>query len=103
MKHPKQRAERRSVRQGWIARRRYITEHIWRNFNPPPYEHTYLHYTLGTDPRYRWTPFVWGRYAKWNLNCGCKGCHSDKYFKEKRKRRRALDQEVILSLQSWDC
>ena len=82
MKHPKRRAERRSVHQGWIARRRYIILHIW--------------YRGNRDQE-------WGRYAKCNLNCGCRGCHSNKYFKEKRKRRRALDREIILNLRSWDC
>ena len=96
MKHPRSRAERRSVRLGWIARRRYVAEHVWFRFNPPIYEHN--------RPWYRpceWEPFQWGRYAKWNMNCGCKQCHSEKYFKEKRKRRRALDFEVILNIQSW--
>jgi hypothetical protein len=101
MNHPRSRAERRSVRLGRIACRRYVAEHVWGDFNPLPYEHTYLRYTLGPSPRYRWEPFQWGRYAKWNMNCGCKGCHSDKYFKEKRKCRRALDLEVIANIRSW--
>ena len=81
MKHPKQRAERRSVRRGWIARRRYIIEHVWRDRG--------------------WRKPKWGMYAKWNLNCGCMMCHCNKYFKEKRKRRRALDQAITLNLRSW--
>jgi hypothetical protein len=100
MNHPRSRVERRSVRLGWIARRRYVAEHVWNNFNPPPYEHTYLYRAL-YDPRFKWTPMQWGRYAKWNMNCGCKQCHSNKYFKEKRKRRRALDLEVIFNVRSW--
>jgi len=100
MKHPRSRAERRFVRLGHITRRRYIAEHVWRSFNNPPYEHTYLHRL--NDPRFKWTPFQWGRYSKWNMNCGCTMCHASKYFKEKRKRRRALDLEVIYNLRSWD-
>ena len=93
MKHPRSRAERRAVRFGWISRRRYIAEHVWHDYNPKPYEHRQL-----ACP---WTPFQWGRWAKWNLNCGCKGCHSEKYFKEKRKRRRSLDLAIIQNLLEW--
>lgn len=32
----------------------------------------------------------WSRYAKWNLACGSPGCHEEKYFGPKRKRREAL-------------
>jgi hypothetical protein len=103
MKHPSSRAERRYVRLGWIARRRFIAEHVWRNFNPLPSEHN-RHYYVGKVPPvwYRpWKPFQWGRWSKFNMNCGCRLCHVGKYFKEKRKRRRALDDEVTLNLESW--
>jgi len=39
---------------------------------------------------------------KAKLNCGSKLCHAVKYFKEKRKRRRALDAAVVDNIQSFD-
>ncbi len=72
--HPTNRAERRVQRERVIARRRFIHQSIWRDWS-------YL-----SD----YTPFTeWGRYAKWNLNCGCKGCHRDKYFGAQSRRRKA--------------
>jgi hypothetical protein len=32
---------------------------------------------------------VWGRYVKWNGNCGSPMCHAGKYFKNKARRRNA--------------
>ena len=82
MKHPSTRAERRHVRSVWINRRVFIATHIWYTGNG------------GWKP----TP---GRYAKFNLNCGCKSCHWNKYYTEKRRRRRALDAEIEINLASW--
>jgi len=70
MNHPRSRGERRAVRSAWIDYRKHIVN-IW-------------HLNLeGVE-------FPWGKYAKWNLNCGDKLCHSGKYFGPKRKRRNAL-------------
>lgn len=98
MKHPKSRAERRSVRDGWIARRRFIAQHIWRDYDTVPHEGSpwYMQFSDW------YKPMEWGRYAKFNLGCGCKGCHYVKYFKEKRKRRQALTQEIANNLRSWE-
>jgi len=77
MKHPRSRSERRHQRERALANRRFRWLYIWRSG--------------------RWsrtgTP-DWGRYAKWNMGCGCMMCHSGKYFKEKRKRREALKRDV---------
>jgi hypothetical protein len=86
MKHPRNREDRRAVRYGHIARRKYVILHIWSL------------YTISKG-----LPFPeWGRYAKFNLNCGCRMCHENKYGKEKSKRRRALDQAVIDNIRSWE-
>jgi len=76
MKHPRSRTERRHMRLGWMSRRRYIIEHVWRSHG--------------------WKP-QWGRFAKWNLNCGCRSCHYSKYG-GRRKRRRSLDLAVARGL-----
>lgn len=69
MNHPQGRQQRRTVRADYIARRQRIVLKVWNS---------------------KWAEdFEWGRYAKYNLNCGCKMCHSSKYFSAKRKRRRA--------------
>jgi hypothetical protein len=98
MRHPRTRAERRALRENWIARRKFIATKIWTRFNEVPHE---------GSPWYQlqpgwYQPTVWGRYAKINLNCGCKLCHCEKYFSYKRQRRRALDQAVIDNLLSWE-
>ena len=81
MRHPRTRAERRHERERVIARRRFIHDNIW------------FQQQIHTDPEVIvgfLTPFTeFGRYAKFNLGCGCKQCHSVKYFGQKRKRRRA--------------
>lgn len=81
MKHPTNRAERRSVRNNVIARRKFIHLNIWTSHQG---------FT------------EWGRYSKFNLNCGCKMCHCLKYGKDKRKRRRALDQTIVDNLKSFE-
>ena len=86
MQHPTNRAERRHHRDRVIAARRFIYQHIWgqssyqTNSRTNPLECSF-HIEQFSE---------WGRYAKWNLNCGCRMCHYEKYFKEKRKRREAL-------------
>ena len=73
MRHPKDRQERRAVREGYIVRRKFIALHIWSIWS--------------------WRDdFEWGRYSKYNLNCGCRMCRYQKYFKTKRKRRRRARQ-----------
>lgn len=92
MKHPRNRAERRTTRDGYVARRKFIATQIWDipSYVRPPQEHEHWWATasspLGQED---WTPFEWGRYAKWNMNCGDSMCHSAKYFKCASKRRRA--------------
>jgi len=73
MKHPSNRAERRHERERVIAARKFVWTNIWQAIKNNP----------------DWAP-AWGRYAKWNMNCGCMRCHSEKYFSAKRKRRDAL-------------
>jgi hypothetical protein len=96
MKHPKSRGERRAVRDGYIARRRFIAEHIWVWYNKVPHEGSPWYQQQGW-----YKPTEWGRYAKFNLNCGCKMCHWPKW-NEATKRRRALDQAVFDNLRSWE-
>jgi hypothetical protein len=77
--HPTNRAERRHQRERVIAARRFVQQVVWRElerYSNPIYPY--------------WPPFTeWGRYAKWNLGCGCKGCHREKYYKAKSQRRKA--------------
>jgi len=88
MKHPKSRGERRAVRDGYIARRKFTVVHIWSTGS----------YSRSSEHEQKWlAEMEWGKYAKFNLNCGCKMCHGAKYFSEKRKRRRALKEDV----RSW--
>lgn len=93
MKHPCNRAERRAVRDGKIDRRKYIATCIWRDYDIVPHEGT---------PQNWYQPKEWGRFAKFNLNCGCMMCHSEKYFKHKRKRREALKQSISYNIREWD-
>jgi hypothetical protein len=71
--HPTNRAERRHQRTRIIEFR--------------------THRDLNSFHRYRDAPGifvpVWGRYAKWNGDCGSTMCHAAKYFKVKAKRRKA--------------
>ena len=88
MKHPRNREERRAVRDGWITRRKYIAEVIWNDpyFNQTPHEgHPWYMHQPGW-----YKPMAWGKYAKFNLGCGDSLCHGAKYFSCKEKRRRAL-------------
>ena len=85
MSHPTSRAERRHQRERIIARRRFVHQVIWRRGDEEWHE---------GKPEYQkgWTPFnEWGRYAKWNLNCGCSMCHGAKYYKLAHKRRLARE------------
>lgn len=82
MSHPSSRAERRHHRDRVVARRRFVYEVVWRanvsRFVPA--------YTHPLDLKFT----EWGRYAKFNLGCGCTQCHAAKYMSSKDKRRRAL-------------
>jgi hypothetical protein len=78
MKHPTNRSERRHERNRIIAWRRFISQHIWRS--------RFLGSGFGDDEFN-----TWGKYAKFNLGCGCIGCHAGKYFSDRRKRRDALN------------
>lgn len=72
--HPFNRAERRYQRDRVVAHRKALrTVEKW----------------YFSDLQ-RWGEPVWGRYAKWNGNCGQTMCHGAKYFKCKAKRRKAL-------------
>lgn len=84
MSHPTSRAERRHQRDRVIARRKFIAEHIWSHYNEKPHE--------GSPGWGEWKPVEWGRYAKFNLNCGCTMCHSAKYFKCAHKRRKGRQE-----------
>lgn len=78
MNHPTNRAERRNERKRIIAKRRFIYDYVWRS--------------------QRWNKerfSNWGKFAKWNMNCGCTLCHYEKYFKEKRKRREKLKHDIV--------
>jgi hypothetical protein len=82
--HPTNRAERRHQRERVIAARRFVHNKIWRRDNEQN----------GTNPFYYsyrpdWAFTEWGRYAKWNLGCGCMGCHREKYYDQKSMRRKA--------------
>jgi hypothetical protein len=96
MKHPQSRGERRLVRETCISRRKFIYEKVWRN-NKIPHEGSSQY--KQQEGWYR-EP-AWGRYAKFNLNCGCIMCHHEKWF-ECTKRRRAMDQEVVDNVKSWE-
>jgi hypothetical protein len=77
MNHPVDRQQRRAVRDGIIAHRKFIVTRIWS-------------YSRSSESEKRWlAEMQWGKYAKFNL-CGCKMCHSSKYLSAKRKRRRGL-------------
>lgn len=77
--HPTNRAERRQQRERVIAARRFVQMVIWREAERYSNPLNYIY----------WPPFTeWGRYAKWNLGCGCKGCHREKYYKAKSQRRK---------------
>jgi hypothetical protein len=81
MDHPKDRRERRAVRDVVIARRKFIVTQIWGQDS----------YSKSSDFQRKWiAEMEWGKYAKFNLNCGCMMCHSPKYLSAKRKRRLAL-------------
>jgi hypothetical protein len=97
MKHPKSRAERRAVRDGHIARRKFIALNIWRDYDQVPHEGSAWYMQ---EPGW-YQPMEWGKYAKFNLGCGCKQCHYLKYFSEKRKRRRALDAAIFDNIKSF--
>jgi hypothetical protein len=98
MKHPQSRGERRFAREIYISRRKFIIQHIWYwSLNEIPHE---------GSPWYQqqegwYQEPIWGKYAKFNLNCGHKMCHSEKWF-EAIKRRKALDQAVLDNIDSWE-
>jgi hypothetical protein len=85
MNHPSNRAERRHHRDRVVARRRFVYLHIWGMSK--------------CDDDFS----EWGRYAKWNLNCGCRMCQGDKYFGMRRKRREALKRDVWEWVQAYSC
>jgi hypothetical protein len=78
--HPSNRAERRQERERVIARRKFIHDHIWFQSQ---------HHTDPTVmPWAQHPPFSeFGRYAKFNLSCGCMGCHCAKHWYKDRRRR----------------
>lgn len=78
MKHPSNRAERRHERKRVIARRQFVDLHIWRSRESPEHRENLRRTEM------------WGKYAKWNMNCGSIRCHELKYFSAKRRRRQAL-------------
>jgi hypothetical protein len=81
MHHPKDRQQRRAVRDGIIARRKFIVTRIWSRGS----------YSSNNEHEKQWlADMQWGKYAKFNLNCGCRMCHSSKYLSAKRKRRNGL-------------
>jgi len=98
MRHPHNRAERRAVRSNYIVRRKFVALHIWQRYDEVPHEGSPW-YMLQSG---WYQPVVWGRFAKWNMNCGSMMCHCEKYFSYKRQRRRALDQAIIDNLLSWE-
>lgn len=131
MKHPQTRSERRSTRELYIRRRRkerIITNQRAYARNEIPHEgngylyDTYIKYLnfiqLSEDDKKileveaaldgiefiapTWTTTCWSRYAKWNGTCSCGSCRNQGQKKEKRKRRRELDQAVIDNLESYD-
>jgi hypothetical protein len=72
MKHPTNRAARRHERDRIIARRTFVDSHIF--------------FRSGIQ-RMAMNP-VSGKYAKWNLGCGCIGCHFEKIFAKHKRRAR---------------
>ncbi len=80
--HPHTRGERRAIRKDWISRRKYIVTRIWSQGS----------YYKSEGQRKWIAEMQWSIYAKFNLNCGCTMCHCAKYFKNKRKRRKALQR-----------
>src|SRR5271166_2478167 len=81
MNHPADRQQRRAVRDGHIARRKFVVTRIWsRGSYSSNNEHE----------KQRLAEMQWSKYAKFNLNCGCRMCHSSKYLSAKRKRRIGL-------------
>lgn len=86
MHHPTNRAERRFERERIIARRRHIWGVVWKGFCGNSFNNPLTFGSVDDWSPYQWTP-DWGRYAKWNLGCGCKQCHRDKYYKCKSQRR----------------
>jgi len=80
MKHPSSRSERRFARHTAIQIRLRCIRLVWK------------------IPCLLRKP---GKYAKWNLNCGCTLCHCGKYFGPKRKRRRALIAAIAANVREW--
>jgi hypothetical protein len=84
MRHPRSLSEGRHNRWTIIARRR----------------HTILTF-FTVDPNNPEDNRAWFRCAKWNLNCGCRLCHCDKYDSSRRKRRDQLRKDIGENLVSW--
>jgi len=88
MRHPYSLHSRRHNRATIMDRRRkqlLTLFYTYRSGEDDPKDNTFWHYC-----------------DKANLNCGSKLCHYRKYFKEKRKRRRALDAAVVDNIKSFD-
>jgi hypothetical protein len=83
MNHPRSRRERRAVREEIIQHRKWIVTRIW---------HRGSYYSSNEREREWLRNFEWGKYAKYNLNCGCSMCHYSKYYSCKRRRRCALNR-----------
>ena len=88
MRHPSSRSERRHERERVIARRRFVYEVVWQMNQPPdvPVDSPLHRREHPLD----WKFTEWGRYAKFNLGCGCRMCHAAKHWGWKDARRRAL-------------
>src|SRR5208337_1149299 len=105
MHHPRTRGERRAVREQYIRRRKFIATQIWdiASFYRPPYEHEHWWATGSPLGPEEWKPLEWGKYAKYNLNCGCAMCHSAKYFSNAHKRREARKHSwSTAEFRRWD-
>lgn len=101
MSHPKNRAERRHRREQIIAKRRFTYLYIWqtgrfqdrfqfmREIENPLIDIMYLFEKYRNGNKIHEYP-EWGKYSKWNLNCDCHMCHSEKYDKSSAKRRKLL-------------
>ncbi len=94
--HPKTRSERRHQRERIIAHRRFIHLHIWSSLDGyefmkavanPRIDILYV-FEIYKDKIYLPEYPEWGRYAKWNLICSCRGCRSRKNWEKTPAKRR---------------
>ena len=89
MKHPNNRAERRHNGNTWRDRQRAIMRTWWR-----PVAESLEEYWKDNN--------MWNARKQSVAHGNRCACHFEKYSsKEIRKRRRALDEEILLNLLSW--